>query len=189
MGIQQGQYTLLWKLTSVRSHHLSQGFNPFSPPMAPLPCFKSPWTPAWITSIFAKVAPCVCPTAVIMIAPRKIMLKWSQIMCPTLPISLREKSKSWHWCIEVQAQSLWNYLHYSVPTTGHLLCLPLVGLLFPQKTTSQTGCPCLTRVFTHFLIYYLWWLILRVNVTRLQYPVVGSNHSHDIAIKVFLRCY
>ena len=136
MGIQQGQYTLLWKLTSVRSHHLSQGFNPFSPPMAPMPYFKSPWTPAWIISILAKVAPCVCPTAVIMIAPRKIMLKWSQIMCPTLPISLREKSKSCHWCAEVQAQPLWTSLHYSVPTTGHLLCLPLVGLLLPQKTTS-----------------------------------------------------
>jgi len=60
---------------------------------------------------------------VITTVPIKIMLKWSQIMCPTLPISLGEKSKRWPWCTEVQAPPLWTYLHYSVPTTGHLLCL------------------------------------------------------------------
>ena len=63
MGIQQGRCTILWQLTSVLSHHLSQDFKPFSPPRAPPPCFKSPWTPAWIISVFATVAPCVCPTA------------------------------------------------------------------------------------------------------------------------------
>lgn len=80
---------------------------------------------------------------VITTVPIKIMLKWSQIMCPTHPISLGEKSKRWPWCTEVQAPPLWTYLHYSVPTTGHLLCLLWFDCFSLRKPHLKQGAPVL----------------------------------------------
>ena len=141
-----GSTGLVWQLTRALGHHLSHDSHLFSPPLPYHPVSSRHGFQPGLFLYFLGLLPVfviVSLQPVITIATRKIILKLSQITCPSLSISLREKPEVDTGAKMCRSASLWTYLHYSVPTTGHLLCLPLVWLLFPRTPHLNQDVPVL----------------------------------------------
>ena len=55
-----------------------------------------------------------------------------------------------------------------------------------MKHTQETSEDVFSKTFSEW--YNMPWLILYVNVAELWYPVLWSNFSPNVAVKVFWRC-
>lgn len=180
--------TFNWQLMSALSHHPTHVSHLFSPLRALPPCFKSPWTPAGIISLLPRVAPCVCPCsppACHYHSCQKDHLKTKSDYVPKSSCLTKRKAKSWHWCKDGQAQSLSELISTTLFAVQGIYSVFLWFDCFPPENHVLTTCPCLIRVFTHFLLYYLWWLISCVDLARLGAQLLIKHQLRSCCKDIF----